>query len=78
MVYDPSGMRGHARKHACPDCYFCQSCSEVRCRSCRASKGGAAEKPLSLRDQVLLFERVNGEGRNSEERKPLIEQWAVR
>ncbi|MFH1135885.1 MAG: hypothetical protein V1816_07345 [Pseudomonadota bacterium] len=45
------------RKHRCGDCEFCQMCSEARCNVCRgASKG---KKPLSVQEQIGLFEKVN-------------------
>ncbi len=37
MVYCPKATR--AKKHACPDCYFCQWCSESRCGLCRRVPG---------------------------------------
>jgi hypothetical protein len=34
-----------AKKHSCPDCYFCQWCSDSRCSLCRrVSDSGPAEK----------------------------------
>lgn len=40
-VYSPALSDGRReQKHSCPDCHFCQFCSDTRCQSCR---GG--EKP---------------------------------
>ena len=33
LVYRP-GQQQHQRKHNCPDCYYCQMCSDVRCAGC--------------------------------------------
>ena len=33
MVYCPKATT--AKKHPCPDCYFCQWCSDSRCGLCR-------------------------------------------
>jgi len=46
------------KKHPCPDCTFCQWCSDDRCRMCRAQKGSG--KKLSSADQIALYESVNG------------------
>lgn len=62
-VYEPRKKQGEgARKYPCPDCHFCQFCSEVRCRSCRDSsvqgKTGLPRK-LSLSEQIRLYEEMN-------------------
>lgn len=33
-IYVPA-KRGQAKKHPCKDCFFCQWCSDDRCRLCR-------------------------------------------
>ncbi|NWF56831.1 MAG: hypothetical protein HXY45_18760 [Syntrophaceae bacterium] len=33
LIYCPRA--GGAKKHPCPDCYFCQFCSDSRCGLCR-------------------------------------------
>jgi hypothetical protein len=33
LFYCPKA--GGAKKHPCPDCYFCQWCSDSRCGLCR-------------------------------------------
>ena len=48
-----------AKKHPCPDCQSCQWCSDSRCRMCLRRGSGACRK-LSLREQIELFERMNG------------------
>ncbi|GFO54013.1 hypothetical protein GMSM_10200 [Geomonas sp. Red276] len=47
------------KKHPCPDCKFCQWCSDDRCRICRPGKGCA--RKLSLAEQIELYERLNSE-----------------
>ncbi len=66
QVYEPGGSPGHSvKKHPCPDCHFCQQCSDSRCYSCRSGKNrGRREtavpcRKLSLREQILLYERIN-------------------
>ena len=34
-IYVPDDTDGKDRKHPCPDCFYCQWCSETRCRPCR-------------------------------------------
>lgn len=45
------------KKHPCPDCSFCQWCSDDRCRLCRET--GCKKKKLSLQEQIELFEKLN-------------------
>lgn len=69
MVYEPGcGKSGntHTRKHPCGDCHFCQFCSDDRCSACRGKKSdsqGALCRKLSVKDQILLYERINAQGR---------------
>ncbi len=61
-VYEPKKRGEGAKKHPCPDCHFCQLCSEARCHSCRGSGNIGAKNPgrkLSLLDQICLYERIN-------------------
>ena len=46
-----------SKKHPCPDCTFCQFCSEIRCNACRG-KGSIAKK-LTIKEQIELFEKLN-------------------
>ena len=55
MEGDEEGIR----KHPCPDCRFCQWCSEDRCRICRSREGRC--RKLSSAEQIALFERLNCE-----------------
>ena len=55
MASDEEG----SKKHPCPDCTFCQWCSDDRCRICRATKGCA--RKLSSAEQIELYERLNAE-----------------
>jgi len=45
VLYVPT-QRASERKHNCPDCFYCQMCSELRCIECRkkpaSSKAGGA------------------------------------
>ncbi|MEW6185756.1 MAG: hypothetical protein AB1585_08470 [Thermodesulfobacteriota bacterium] len=49
---------GVLKKHRCPDCFFCQGCSQDRCRLCRTQKKPVARK-LSMAEQIALYERIN-------------------
>lgn len=67
-VYNPGcGKPPSVKKHPCPDCHFCQSCSEARCHACRSQAIGACGKQgcgkLSLSEQIALFERMNEDSR---------------
>ncbi|OGP52321.1 MAG: hypothetical protein A2Y79_13655 [Deltaproteobacteria bacterium RBG_13_43_22] len=46
------------KKRPCPDCRFCQGCSQDRCRLCRSPQK-AAHKKLSISEQIALYERIN-------------------
>jgi len=37
-VYVPENQQGSPQKHPCKNCYFCQMCSDDRCRLCLSSK----------------------------------------
>ena len=45
-------------KTPCPDCTFCQRCSDERCRLCLISDNRPRRK-LSLEEQIALFESLN-------------------
>lgn len=47
-----------SKKCPCPDCKFCQWCSDDRCRICRGEKKGCGRK-LSSAEQIELYERLN-------------------
>ncbi|SMC23351.1 hypothetical protein SAMN02746041_01707 [Desulfacinum hydrothermale DSM 13146] len=49
LVYQPvCSAETTFRKHPCPDCHFCQQCSESRCRCCRSGqqRGPSAQFPV--------------------------------
>ncbi|WP_281184485.1 hypothetical protein [Trichlorobacter lovleyi] len=46
-----------ARKHPCPDCRFCQWCSDERCSLCL--RKDCCRKQLSLQEQIALYEELN-------------------
>jgi hypothetical protein len=63
-VFDPGcGKDPSGKKHPCPDCHFCQGCSDARCHACRGDKNRQCQtrqcRKLSLREQIALYERVN-------------------
>lgn len=67
MVYEPGwGKTKIASKHPCSDCYFCQHCGDDRCSACRGKRSespGSLCRKLSVKDQILLYERINAQGR---------------
>lgn len=46
-----------AKKHPCPDCSYCQWCSDDRCRLCLNRKSCC--RKLSLAEQIQLYESLN-------------------
>jgi hypothetical protein len=46
------------KKHPCPDCSFCQWCSDERCALC-LRKAARCRKKLSMAEQIALYEEVN-------------------
>ena len=48
--------QGGPKKHPCPDCRFCQHCSDSRCRSCR---GHGKRKHLGISEQIAMFDALN-------------------
>ncbi|MBU5612696.1 hypothetical protein [Geomonas azotofigens] len=47
----------NCKKHPCPDCTFCQWCSDDRCRMCLGHKKPV--KKLSSAEQIALYESLN-------------------
>lgn len=45
------------KKHPCPDCSFCQWCSDDRCRLC-LNRGTCCRK-LSQAEQIELYNSLN-------------------
>ena len=45
------------RKHDCPDCEYCQLCSDTRCNPCRS--GQKAAPKMTMAEQIDRFEKVN-------------------
>jgi len=43
-VYVPEKQQEHLKKHPCKDCYFCQLCSDDRCRVCLCPKTTNCQK----------------------------------
>ncbi len=51
-------MKGEEKKHPCPDCTFCQWCSDDRCNLC-LRQGGSCCRKLSMAEQIALYDRLN-------------------
>lgn len=63
LVYEPFSRKDGVnvvKKHECADCFFCQMCSESRCNVCRGLTKDAKCKNSKFKDQIELFERMNG------------------
>lgn len=56
------------KKHPCPDCQFCQWCSDIRCAAC-LGHGRSSKKKLSMAEQIELYEKVNREYAEKKERE---------
>jgi tRNA1Val (adenine37-N6)-methyltransferase len=50
-------MTDEAKKHPCPDCTFCQWCSDDRCRLCLGT--GCGQRKLSQAEQIERYEQLN-------------------
>ncbi len=46
-VYVPEASPAGTKKHPCPGCFWCQNCSESRCRVCRKHQENDGETPAS-------------------------------
>lgn len=51
-------MSSTKAKHPCPDCTFCQWCSDDRCALCRR-KDSCGKKKLSVAEQIAQYEEIN-------------------
>ena len=47
------------KKNACPDCSFCQLCSDARCNCCRSAKTAGSCSKMSLSEQIRLYDEIN-------------------
>ena len=47
----------NAKKHPCPDCSYCQWCSDDRCRLCLNT--GCCRRKLSMAEQIELYNSLN-------------------
>jgi len=47
-----------AKKHPCPDCTFCQWCSNDRCALCLRTDS-CCRKKLSVAEQIALYDEIN-------------------
>lgn len=45
------------KKHPCPDCTFCQWCSDDRCALCL--RKDCCKKKLSVAEQIALYDEIN-------------------
>jgi hypothetical protein len=49
-------MSERQKKYPCPDCHYCQWCSDDRCRLCLRSD---CCKKLSIAEQIQQYEKLN-------------------
>jgi hypothetical protein len=49
------------KKHPCPDCHYCQWCSDDRCRKCRQTQ--PCKRKLSIAEQIEQYEKLNSTGK---------------
>jgi hypothetical protein len=57
------------KKHPCPDCAFCQWCSDDRCRLCRGHSDTCRRRKLSLAEQIRLYDSLNAVPPGPEDKK---------
>jgi hypothetical protein len=50
-VYVPARQEESCRKHPCRDCYFCQMCSDDRCKLCLARENGESRASIEKQDK---------------------------
>lgn len=50
------------KKHPCPDCSYCQWCSDERCALC-LKKGDSCRKKLTMAEQIAQYDEVNRRNR---------------
>lgn len=60
MIDGGDAEEGQEKKHPCPDCRYCQWCSDDRCRLCLGEKRSC--RKLSLAEQIALYEKINQQG----------------
>lgn len=46
------------KRKQCPDCRYCQGCSQDRCRLCRRKRKPGPVK-LSLTEQIARYDKIN-------------------
>ena len=57
LLYSPE-PKGGVKRHDCPDCFFCQGCSETRCGLCRAGQESPQETRLC--PDPAIFPMIDG------------------
>ena len=62
-------MESPQKKHPCPDCVYCQWCSDDRCRMCLGQEC-TKRKKLSMQEQIELYEKLNSPSGKVSEEKP--------
>jgi len=45
------------KKNPCPDCSFCQCCSETRCRLCKSVDCPSSKKLKKKKEHIPLFRK---------------------
>lgn len=48
----PGEKKNALKKNPCPDCDFCQCCSDTRCRVCRQAAGKKCKKDIGSKGKV--------------------------
>ncbi len=38
LVYEPEHQQKKDKKYNCQDCFYCQMCSDIKCKECRKGK----------------------------------------
>ena len=44
LIFVPEECPASEKRHKCPDCFYCQQCSETRCQACLRNAGRKGKK----------------------------------
>jgi len=68
------------KKHPCPDCTFCQWCSDDRCALCLRADS-CCRKKLSIAEQIALYDEINRKNHHdcrSDETEDILREYDLK
>lgn len=69
-----------SKKHPCPDCSFCQWCSDYRCTLCLRTESCSSKK-LSIAEQIAVYDRINSKSHpecGADETEDLLREYDLK